>query len=77
MKTYNEYKTGVIEGMFLSIFEWSLKTGFAVTANHILAASSCTHVRICVHVGTPLMLFFILVHELRYIRKTSLYSVAK
>ena len=39
---------------FLSIFEWPLKTGFTVTKkNPILAMSGCTHMRICVHVGTP------------------------
>ena len=27
----------------MSMFEWSLKTGFTVTKNRILAASSCTH----------------------------------
>ena len=39
---------------FLSIFDWSLKTDFTVTKTPILAASSCTHMRICVHVGTPM-----------------------
>ena len=38
---------------FLFIFEWPLKTGFTVTKT-ILAASSCTHMGICVHIGTPL-----------------------
>ena len=38
---------------FLSIFERPLKTGLAVTENPILAASSCTHMRICVQIGTP------------------------
>ena len=47
---------------FLSIFEWPLKTGFAVSKNPILAASSCTHMRICVHVGTPLTVNLIEVH---------------
>ena len=31
-----------------------LKTGFTVTKKTQLAASSCMHMRICVHVGTPL-----------------------
>ena len=38
---------------FLSIFEWPLMTGIAVTENPIHAASSCTHMHICVHVGRP------------------------
>ena len=37
-----------------SIFEWPLKTGFVVTESPILAASSCTQIHICVHVGTHL-----------------------
>ena len=45
----------VIKVVFLSVFEWLLRTcGFAVTENPILEASSCTHMHICVHVGTPL-----------------------
>ena len=40
----------------MSIFEWPLTTGFTVTKKPILAASSCTLMRICVHVGTPLVL---------------------
>ena len=49
---------------FLSIFEWLLKTGFTVTKkNHILAASSCTHMRICVQVGTPLDTLLILGYD--------------
>ena len=39
----------------LSFFEWPLKAGFAVTENPILAESSCTHMRICVHEGTPML----------------------
>ena len=39
----------------MSIFEWPYETGFAVTENPILAAPSCTHIRICVHVGTSLI----------------------
>ena len=43
-----------LRSFFLSIFEWPLKTtGFAVTESPILAASTCMHMRICVHVGTP------------------------
>ena len=38
---------------FFVYFEWPLKKGFAV-----LAASSYTHMRFCVHVGTPLQLMF-------------------
>ena len=34
-----------LKSVLLSIFEWPLKTGFAVTENPILAASSCTHMR--------------------------------
>ena len=40
-------------------FEWPLKTGFAVTETPILAASICMHMRICVHVGTPLLMVFL------------------
>ena len=43
----------VIKIGFLSIFEWPLETGLAVTENPILETSSCTHMCICVHVGTP------------------------
>ena len=39
---------------FLSIFEWPLKTDFTVTKKPILTASSCTHMCICINVGTPL-----------------------
>ena len=38
----------------MSIFEWSFKIGFTVTKNPILAAPSCTHMPICIHVGRPL-----------------------
>ena len=40
----------------LSICELTLNTGFTVTKELILAASICTHMRFCVHVGkyTPL-----------------------
>ena len=31
-----------------------LKTGFTLTKKTIYAASSCTHMRICIHVGMPL-----------------------
>ena len=42
---------------FFVYFEWSRKT---VTRNPILAASSCTYMRICAHVGTPLVAKYIL-----------------
>ena len=45
----------VVKIGFLSIFEWPLKSGFTVTKIPILATSSCTHMRICVHVGTTLV----------------------
>ena len=45
----------VIKTIFLSIFEWAYKTGFAVTENPILAESSCTHMHICEHLGTSLI----------------------
>ena len=43
-----------LRSFFVSIFEWPLKTCFAVTENPILAASSCSYMHICVQVGTPL-----------------------
>ena len=43
----------VIE-MFFVYFECPLKTGFTVAKTPILAASRCSHMRICVYVGTPL-----------------------
>ena len=36
-----------------------VKTGFAVTENPIFAASSCTYMRICVHIGMPLIIVHI------------------
>ena len=48
--------TFVIKIVFFCLFfEWPIKTGFAVTENPILAASSCTHMLIRVQVGTPLV----------------------
>ena len=32
----------------MSVFEWSLKAGFVVTKNPILAASNCTYIRTCI-----------------------------
>ena len=43
-----------IKIFFLSILSGPYKTGFAITENLIPAASSCTHMRICVHIGMPL-----------------------
>ena len=41
---------------FLSVFEWLVQTGFTVIENYpILAVSSCRHMLICIHVGTPLV----------------------
>ena len=34
----------------------TLEVFFAVTENHVHAVSSCTHMRICVHVGMPLVI---------------------
>ena len=55
----------VIKIIFLSsIFEWRLKTGFAVTENGILSVSFCMHMRILVHVGTPLFFIVLLLKNL-------------
>ena len=48
------YLPFVIKIVFCLFCEWLLKTGFAVTENLILAGPSCTHMRICVHLCTPL-----------------------
>ena len=46
----------VIKISFLPIFQWLHKTGFAVTENPILSPSSCSHMRIYLHVGMPLVI---------------------
>ena len=47
--------TFVIKIVRFCLFKWPLKTCFYVVKTPILAASSCTHMRICVHIGTPLV----------------------
>ena len=46
-------KLPVVIKIVFCLFEWPLKSGFNVTKKKtILAARRCTHMRICVHVGT-------------------------
>ena len=49
----------VIKIVFLSFFELPLKTDFPVSKIPLLEAPSCTHMRICVCVGTSLLPFCI------------------